>query len=312
MIGNCPKNARGNVQRKVFGGIVRGEKVRRECSDFGSTCMITSLYLLRLWFVPPWLTPTDRQTAFDHTISSQARTKEGGTAPYFRKAEDLKNSFTLIVSVCACVYTGLALGTFKFPSLSVRRHVYFTAAGGQALDLPANLISPPFSWRISDVLLFDSFLCGQPFSLAFQIPPIPDFGISELYFHATYVVRKVRLRGNLITPRYSISRRTKDSHPKRFFAQFRPISALGYPKYGTPISVVGHPSLQSVQWLNMFGMWHYTQISSLHRMVEKRQHVFHQGVSCIVCRFSTTGAQIWPPISSPKRCFLCGKRASEL
>ena len=113
--------------------------------------------------------------------------------------------------------TGLALGTVKFPSFSVRRHVYFTAAGGQALDLPANLISPPFSGLISDVLLFDSFLCGQPFSRAFQTPPISDFGISELFISTRPTGQKVRLRGNLIISRYSISRRTKDSHPKRFF-----------------------------------------------------------------------------------------------
>jgi len=36
-----------------------------------------------------------------------------------------------------------------------------------------------------------------------------------------------------------------------------PLWALGYPKYGTPISVVGHHSLQSVQWLNMFGLQVY-------------------------------------------------------
>ena len=81
----------------------------------------------------------------------------------------------------------------------------------------------------------------------------------------------------MIIPRYSISRRTQDSRPKRFFAQFRPtISALGYPKYGTPISVLGHPSLQSVQWLNMFGL----QVTLYANLItsdgrEETKHVFH-------------------------------------
>ena len=118
--------------------------------------------------------------------------------------------------------------------------------------------------------------------------------------------------------------RTKDSHPKRFFAQFRPtISALGYPKYGTPISVVGHPSLQSVQWLNKYvlpaglHLWHYTQIS-LHRMVEKRQSKFSireflvSFAVSVLRELKTPTLWIWPPITSPKRYFVCVKRASEL
>ena len=87
----------------------------------------------------------------------------------------------------------------------------------------------------------------------------PDFGVWELFVSTRPTGQRVRLRGNLIIPRYNIRRRTKDFHPKRVFAQFRPtIWALGYPKYGTPILVVDHPSLQSVQWLNMFGLQVYT------------------------------------------------------
>ena len=62
--------------------------------------------------------------------------------------------------------------------------------------------------------------------------------------------------------------------------------------YGTPISVVGHPSLQSVHWLNMFGLQmtlYANLITSDGR--EEKKHVFHQGGSRIVCHFSTTGAQ---------------------
>jgi len=111
--------------------------------------------------------------------------------------------------------TGLALGTFKFPSFSVRRHVYVTAAGEFTGDGEPD--SPPFSGRISNVLLFDSFLCSQPFSRAFKISPISDFDISELFISTRPTGQRVRLRENLIIPRYSSSRRTKDSHPKRFF-----------------------------------------------------------------------------------------------
>ena len=170
----------------------------------------------------------------------------------FGRQKFFKNSFTLIynfthnrlrkISVSGSLIASSTPPGPKLTQRACRRHVYFTAAGCQALDLPANRTSPPFSGRISDVLLFDSVLCGQPFSRAFQTAPISDFG--TVYFHATYR-SKSAFAWNLIIPRYSNSRRTKDSHSKRFFAQFWPTtSALGYPKYGTPISVVGHPSLQ--------------------------------------------------------------------
>jgi len=98
------------------------------------------------------------------------------------------------------------------------------------------------------------------------------------------------------------------------------ISALGYPRYDTPISVGGDPSIQSVQWLNMFDLqvylWHYTQIS-VHWMVEKRQSMcfireFLVSFAVSVRELKTTNLWIWPPISSPKRCFLRVKRASKL
>jgi len=90
----------GNIQGIIRENCLGGKK---SGAMFRSTCMITSLYMQRLWFVLPWLThrytvthtQTDRQLLTGYTISSAIWA-------------NIKTGQKLSVCVCICVLTRVA------------------------------------------------------------------------------------------------------------------------------------------------------------------------------------------------------------